>query len=517
MYHVEFSQSTTSQRQEAPEIMMNLTQLQVPEDILRVQAIEKRGNIIIYQVITRDGNFSTCQVDLGSSPTVINRTTDTLKKAISDTLADLSEMESSQIEMDAYHEDINRQLVVLNKTLYTLQTAALKKKRQNSVDFSLNIVPFIKYASITSQPQACLQIRIHTKLDLNWTDWHLNIDISSQRTTKQESDTYALNESDYSIGKTFLLPLVGFEHDHDDDTGNVQTWERDLELDQVQCPFPLDIYVSLSMNMNTNMAIEKDSSMPEYLPASNNASNSCTSFLVTFMVVDHLHFAKPLSNSRKKQLKQNGLKDVTAQLLQSWKCSTDIPGMNSTDLKHNILNYETSNIRLRFVAPANADDLFRNILSTLLSEGKSSDEVERLIDDAEHAYLSLGSHPLFPATITLSKVSVKPNQDLHVNIQLCSLSALVLAKIETSLLSRLQPYAMDDDGDNTGANLNMQDSSAYYQTHRLLENQLVSLEKCYQQEDTDNDDEIWQKFKTTWDTIRQLQNDTWLCIHDFSI
>ncbi|CAO3590537.1 unnamed protein product [Absidia cylindrospora] len=516
MYHVEFSLSGASQHQETPEIMMHLTQLQAPEDILCVQAIEKRGNTIIYQVITRNGNFSTCQVDLGSSPIVINRTTDTLKKAIADTLAELSEMESSQIGMDAYHEDINRQLVILNKTLYTLQNASLKKKRHNSVDFSLDIVPFTKYASITGQPQACLRIRIHTKLDLNWTDWHLNIDISSQCTTKQESDTYALNKSDYAIGKTFLLPLVGFEHDYDD-TGIVQTWERDLELDQVQCLLPLDIFVSLSMNMNTNMVIEKDSPIPQYLPTTDNASNSCTSFLVTFMVVDHLHFAMPLSTSRIKQLKKNGLKDVTTQLLQSWKCSTDISGMNSKDLRHNILNYETSNIRLRFVAPANADELYRNLLSTLLSEGKSSDEVKRLIDDAEHAYLSLGAHPLFPATITLSKVSAKPDQDLHVNIQLCSLSGFVLVKVERSLLSRLQPYTTDDDGDDIGANLNMQDSSAYYRTHRLLEDHLISLEKCYQQEDTDNDDDIWQKFKTAWDTIRQIQNDTWLCIHDFSI
>jgi hypothetical protein len=39
-----------------------------------------------------------------SSPVTVTRSPDRLKKAIHDTLAELSELESNQTKMDAYHE-----------------------------------------------------------------------------------------------------------------------------------------------------------------------------------------------------------------------------------------------------------------------------------------------------------------------------------------------------------------------------------------------------------------------------
>ncbi|KAI8341302.1 hypothetical protein BC941DRAFT_204721 [Chlamydoabsidia padenii] len=271
LYLIEFRQSTTQVHQKKADIVLTLTQLQSSEDIYSIQYIKKHQQVITYQVISSTGQFTTCKVDLGSSPVLVTRTPHSLKKSINNTLAELNELESSQINMDVYHEDINHQLISLNRILHTLQNASLKKKKSNSGEFDFKIVPVVKRAPITGQPQPCLRLTIQTKLLLDWTDWYLNIDMEHQRTTKQESDSYALDRPEYMVGKSILLPLNGFEHD-EDATGAIQTWERDLELDPQQHPLPLNINVSICMNMDTSRAIDKDTPILEHLPISNNAS-----------------------------------------------------------------------------------------------------------------------------------------------------------------------------------------------------------------------------------------------------
>ncbi|KAI8341303.1 hypothetical protein BC941DRAFT_204703 [Chlamydoabsidia padenii] len=214
---------------------------------------------------------------------------------------------------------------------------------------------------------------------------------------------------------------------------------------------------------------------------------------------------------------------------QSWEYSSTnkLLKMDNKTL-YNLPRYETSNIRLRFVAPTNIDTSYRSIMPTLLSEGKTSDEVRNLIDDAEHAYLILATHPMDPVAIAMSKVDGigPPGIDLYVNIQLRCLNTLVLIKIEEALLSRIQPYTKsdDDDGginaDEHNRSSNNIDSTTFYKTYQQLEGQLDSLEKHYQRhhqgKEADRDD-IWHSLQATWDLSRKVHHDRWLSLYDFNV
>ncbi|KAI8089910.1 uncharacterized protein BX664DRAFT_144337 [Halteromyces radiatus] len=519
LYKVNFTQTITKGPPKKQDVTMDLILLQSPNDIYQLQSVKQHQNILTYQAISKNGNLSSVQVDFDSSPITITRSSDELKKAIENTLTELSQMETNQNILDAYHEQINQQLMLMNKTLYTLQNSNLKKKKNHGSceDFDLDIQPLVRSAPFTGHQQLFLRVQIRTKLLLNWTSWQLNIDICHQPTLMEESNAQSSGTSEYSLGKSFYIPLDTMENEEDNVGGIIQIWERDIELDARHCILPLNVNTSLTMNMGSLEKLDEDENVPflEYLPSSSNATNSGITFHVSFTTLDHLHFATPLSSFRLKKLKQSSIKDVTKYMQSKLKESRsgNLYVLNDK-IPLDTIYLEHSTVQLRFVTPENNDDLYRSILMTLLSEGKSREDICRIIDNAESAYFTLATHPTYPVAITLSKVPGPIKEDLYVIIQIQCINPLVLVQIEASLLSRLQPYILEEKDDE----LQKQHTTSSYQIQQQLDDKLASLQTLYRKQyQTGSQTRLMEELQATLDISRQLQNDTWLPIHNFSI
>ncbi|CAO3611829.1 unnamed protein product [Cunninghamella echinulata] len=507
LYYIEFKlQSDLSNKSE---IILSLTQLQAPKNICKIQSIKKEQNVILYQILDRDGHMSTYELNLLDTPITVNQSCDELKSAINDILTQLSEQESRQNNLNAYHEKLNNRLISMNKTLYAIQNMSLKRDSSGSIsdDFQFNIKPFVRTEPLTGEYQLFLHIELKAKIGLNWNEWSLNIDISHQRSLLQEYNSSVLNKSESVNGTTFILPLYDFETT--EESSVIQIWERDIKIDPVNTPLPLDIIISLVMSVDTPTITEDNLLNLEYLPIGKNAQNNDVNFTVSFMNINVLHFTIPLSTINIKQLKQKGIKYMSNKIRSKRQKSIK---SETIRLMENIFDNSHTTIHLCFVSqPENHDGLYRTILSVLLSEGKSSEDITKIIDDAEHAFFSLATDPLDIITITLIKVPKDTDKKLYVDLQIKSTNPLVQLKVEAALLSILQNYITDENDKAI-----IEDTKSFYQELQNFEMSLNVLESSFQDISDLNNSNIWEKLKTTLGFLQRTQDHIRFTIHQFN-
>ncbi|KAI9303083.1 hypothetical protein BJ944DRAFT_268953 [Cunninghamella echinulata] len=178
----------------------------------------------------------------------------------------------------------------------------------------------------------------------------------------------------------------------------------------------------------------------------------------------------------------------------------------------NIFDNNYASIRLCFVTlPENHEELYRTILSVLLSEGKSSEDITKIIDDAEHAFFTIATDPLDITAITLIKVPRDTDKKLYVDLQIKSTSPLVQVKVEAALLSILQNYITDENDKAI-----IEDTKPFYQELQNFEMSLNVLESSFQDISDQNNSNIWERLKTTLKSLQRTQEHIRFTIHQFN-
>ncbi|CAO3677430.1 unnamed protein product [Rhizopus stolonifer] len=377
-----------------------------------------------------------------------------IRALIKDALEELAFSENDLKKIEEDEQNLNQKLTSVNRTLYALQSIHSKRKRNicNSLEdtgFEFAVCPVVKTASLANtclQPMSYLRVHIKTFKFLQLEQWYLMLDMFSQ------SD---------KAGETRMLPIVGFESHYEQGIERYTVWERDIPMNSIQLP--------LKVTCNLVMMSEEPLRFP-----------------VTEMIIDDLHFAIPCSDDTIQGIQRKGLDDISNELHESYRLQMllDKTGKypfarflqkhSSKQITKKLFYNKSIHIRCS-IDPSLTDEQYRSILPSLLNEGRTVDEIKRIMLNAEHAYFTLASFPASPIVLKLSKTSMN---ELDITIQCAHPPALF--KTEASLVSRLFHYYIKDESQSTLLNEKL----------ISLEDSIIELQETYQQDkmEIDNDD-----------------------------
>lgn len=226
------------------------------------------------------------------TPISIANNPDAISDLIQISLAELASRESELKRLDCAEQELSRQLISTNKTLYALQS--IQHKRTPGVCHSLKSTGFEftmraltraeSIANCNLHSTAYIRIKIQTSRFLELENWELELGFFPRH-------------DGFSMTRT--VPVMGFEPNYEYGIERASMWERDFELDLEKVKLPIQVSATLIMSIDGNQTAP-------------------LRFPVAKIDLDDLHFAIPCSPDLLTTIERRGLEQVSQRLMDSY-------------------------------------------------------------------------------------------------------------------------------------------------------------------------------------------------------
>ncbi|KAI8877831.1 hypothetical protein K501DRAFT_197267, partial [Backusella circina FSU 941] len=447
--------------------------LQGATDICHLRAFDSKH----IDTLCKDGTYS--RIKYNSKRSSLKDDPEALSIVLKDTLREMELCEESIKALESTENELTEKLASVNKTLYAIRSISQKRKIGvcNSLEttgFELTVVPVTKSNSIansTALSSAFLRVTIKTMGFLKLESWELKLDLFPYI-------PYMVNKKSYSErGHTMMVSIQGFESQYENGAEKYLMWERDIPIDLNTHRLPLTVAASLTMD--------------------STADQNMLLFPVSEMILDDLHFAMACTENMR-------LSDRTNQypLERMLKEKTEV---NSITRSYPF-DYKRGVIRI-LVDSQMSQETYRCILSKLLNDGRTVQDIQQIIYDAEKAYYILAAFPASPIVLSLSRLS-----DTELELRFECHNPIALFKNEASLLIRLYFISLGNrDQDIQNAEL--------LEELRSLEETIVSLQDQYhdssKQGSPETDTLLWENLKKAVEKMVDLHKELPSCYIEF--
>ncbi|KAI9357165.1 hypothetical protein BD770DRAFT_97830 [Pilaira anomala] len=434
-------------------------------------------------------------VSIANDPEGIRQLT---KEALDD--LKLSELELK--ELDRQEQKMSQRLASTNRTLYALQGIHKRRKQPGTchslenTGFEFTMRPVIKSESLANasfHASSYLRLCIKTTGFLGLEDWEIELDL---RPYESSSTSVVV------VGETRTLPVMGFETIYENGIERYSAWERDIELDLEKVKLPLEVSVCLTMG------IEHDA--------------PSLRFPVSKMVIDDLHFAIPCSADFITTVHRRGLEQVSHKLMKAYHKQVLYDKSNrypfarllrsksSSDLTLFKSLFDYKNVHIRCLVDLHiTNEGYQSILSRILNEGRTMDEMKSLLISAEQVLFTLAAFPGCPVIIELSRVS---STVIDFNIQ--CVYAPALFKVEAALLSRLLDQFIQVPSEPSDEKEGLKYAN-FLKRMKVLEQSILNLQDDYQEkkdkmeidEEPGAADSLFKQLKSSVDLLLEIYNE----------
>ncbi|KAI7889970.1 uncharacterized protein EV154DRAFT_266772 [Mucor mucedo] len=413
-----------------------------------------------------NGNVQMMTYEYDPTPVSIANNPDAISDLIQISLADLTSKESELKRLDCAEQELSRRLVSTNRTLYALQS--IQQKRTPGVCHSLETTGFEFTMRAITKPEsiancssslystAYLRIKIQTSRFLELENWDLELGFFPRH-------------DGYSTTRT--VSVMGFEPTYENGIERASMWERDFELDLEKVKLPIQVSATLIMSVDENQT------PPLRFP-------------IAKMNLDDLHLVMPCSPDILTTIQRRGLEQVSQRLIDSYHKQKlfDKSGRypfarlfrskssSPDEMLSPFIKFKEIHIRC-LVDLHMTDQSYRMILSSVLNEGRTMDDMKRILQSAEQALFTLAAFPACPIIMKLSRVS-----STIIDFSIQCIFPPALFKAEAALLSRLfdkfiQPPVLESH------------SGAFLKKMGLLEDSIFSAQEKYQSDEMEIDDD----------------------------
>ncbi|CDS09208.1 hypothetical protein LRAMOSA10568 [Lichtheimia ramosa] len=442
---VHFIELTYTGQQEPDSVVLKSTRLNTLQDIKHIHDIRHEASTYELLLIKDNSQLIHASCDFGSRIEA-KHDPELLQQTISTILDELSDYEKAKKQVDSHVELLNERLIAMNRVIYGLQRIKSQKTRlqlesdDDSSPFQCDLQPIIVPHSKRPfvKPAACLRLRIRTLIPMDWSQWNLHVNICHQRTLLRQVTTPCTQQQDSVAGTTLTVPLAGLTDNH--------VWEQDIPVDIANLCLPLSISMQLSTHLNFSIPPIHNAHEPA------EGMTKQFTFPLSDLDLDDLHFISPCTDAAIKMLKRSGVPGATNRLCEQHAISKTLDNCNQYPLarledqsfkKPTMDRYETAS--LRFLVEARdgttPEETWNHILESFLSEARTRNELDKIMDTPQQAFFTLLSHPEYPVRLHLTKVSLSP---LCITIHIQCQNPVVVLKVESSLLTRSRDMIIDN-------------------------------------------------------------------------
>ncbi|KAJ8652089.1 hypothetical protein O0I10_012320 [Lichtheimia ornata] len=497
---VHFIEFTYSSQQEPDNIVLKSTRLNTLQDITHIHDIHHEASTYQLLLVKDNSQLIQASCDFGARIEA-KQDSELLEQTISNILDELSDYEKAKKEMDSHVELLNERLIAMNRIIYGLQRIKGQKTRlqlekdDDSSPFQCDLQPIIVPDSrrLFMKSAACLRLRIRALIPMDWSQWSLHVNMCHQRTSLRQVTTPCTQEQDSVDGTTLIVPLAGLTDHH--------VWEQDIPVDIASLRLPLSVSMHLSTHLNLSIPpIHNAHESSQADSQSNREMTKQFTFPLSDFDLDDLHFISPCTDDALKMLKRSGVPGATARLCEQQAIRKTLDNSNQYPLarlegpsfdKLTMDKYESASLRF-LVKPRNdstVDETCNHILETFLSEARSRNELDKILDTPHQAFFTLLSYPEYPVSLRLSRDSSSP---ISITIHIHCLNPVVMLKVESSLLARSREFMVDNE--DTDALLDQAQHAFVIAAQDLEEKFRVG----YPQH------EFWNSLKTTMIQLRKI-------------
>ncbi|KAG2232927.1 hypothetical protein INT48_006181 [Thamnidium elegans] len=484
--------SNISIQSEEPTMLLKQFNIQGP-----IHAVEKSNKVILIKRLrmtnrtdnifdslsNQHENIQLNTFVLDSAPTSIENDPQAIIQLTNEALDDFKLSELDLKYLDQQEQNLSQKLSTTNQTLYALQTMDKRRKPGtfHSLDtsgFELTICPITRSESIANhslQSTCYLRTRIKTSRFLQLEDWYLELDLFRHKQSK------------CLLGETKTVPVMAFETIYQNGIERYSVWQRDIQLDLERLTLPIQVSVYLTM------------SVEEHTPA--------IRFPVSNLVIDDLHFMISCSPDFIKTIQIRGLDQVSNKLMYAYckqilcdkttrypfarllktKSLTDLPLFKS------LFDYKSVHIRC-LIDLHTTDKTYKSILSSILNEGKTMDEMKSILLHAEQALFTIAAFPACPVIIELTRVS-----STMIDFCIQCVYSPALFRVEASFISRLLDHFIQIPSDKTTS----LKYATFLKTMKSLEHSILELQETYQLSQNNN---LVNQLKTSIDLLFDIYN-----------
>ncbi|KAF7732760.1 hypothetical protein EC973_000032 [Apophysomyces ossiformis] len=356
-----------------------------------------------------------------------------LKVSIEETLKKLSQYEEMQKQLETQHETLNSQLVAINQIIYALQSAKGPDNTTLSDMIYCELQPVVVDDTMTYITSATAMIKIHiaSQWSIHWDEWQVHVDVVEQRGLAQETLSLDAGKEDTSKGTTFNFSLSGLDRDCN--------WKKLFALDLKKTRLPVDVMVSVSATIpsSTTQQEEDQFVFPIFHAMLDDLHfiKPCSASMQAD--INLLHFARPLRMAQESVFKR---KRLATHNRRPVPCSgSDGNGKNKQgawmDLSDTAIQFDLANKKVLWT------EAYRSILSSLLQEGRTSEEMKSILQSAEKAVFILAAYPQFPVVVTIARDDAISTR---VHLKITSQNTYVLLKVQSAILGRLESRMVSD-------------------------------------------------------------------------
>ncbi|KAI9272245.1 hypothetical protein EDC94DRAFT_595841 [Helicostylum pulchrum] len=459
------------------------TPVQNHNNLLKRLRMANQTNNIFDSLSNQHGNIQLKTFILDSAPTSIKNDPQAIIQLTNEALDDLKLSELDLKYLDRQEQNLSQRLSTTNQTLYALQTMDKRRKPGtfhllDTSGFELSIRPITTSASIANhslQSTCYLRTCIKTSRFLQLEDWHLELDL------------FRHTQSKCLLGETKTVPVMAFETIYQNGIERYSAWQRDIQLDLESLTLPIKVSVYLTMSVD------------EHAPS--------IRFPVSNLAIDDLHFMIPCSPDFIKTIQIRGLDQVSNKLMRAYckqilydkttrypfarllktKSLTDLPLFKS------LFDYKSVHVQC-LIDLHTTDQTYQSILSSILSEGKTIDEMNSILLSAEQALFTIAAFPACPIIIELTRVS-----STVIDFCIQCVYSPALFRVEASFISRLLDQFIQIPSDKTTS----VKYATFLKTMKSLEHSILELQETYQSSQNNN---LVNQLKTSIDLLFDIYN-----------
>ncbi|KAI7876098.1 hypothetical protein K492DRAFT_239956 [Lichtheimia hyalospora FSU 10163] len=501
---VHFIEFTYISQQEPDNVVLKSTRLNALQDITHIHDIQHAASTYQLLLVKDNSQLMLASCDFGSRIEA-KHDPELLQHTISNILNELSDYETAKKEVDNHVQLLNERLIAMNRTIYGLQRIKGQKTKlqletdDDSSPFQCDLQPIIIPSSMRpfTRSASCLRLRLRALIPMDWSQWSLHVNICHQSTLLRQVTSSCTQQQDSVDGTTLIVPLAGL-------TDN-PVWEQHIPVDIANLGLPLSVSMQLSTHLN--LSIPPIHHAHESSQADSQMNKEMTkqfTFPLSDLDLDDLHFISPCTDAALRMLKRSDIPGATSRLCEQHVLRKTLDNCNQHPLarlegptsgKPAMEKYETASLRflVKDRIGRTAEETCNHILETLLSEARTRNELDKIMDTPNQAFFTLLSYPEYPIRLHISKDSLS-QACITMNIH-CQ-NPVVMLKVESSLLVRSREFIVDNKDTDTLLD----------QAQHAFVKAALDLEEKFR---TDYPQpEFWNSLKTTMIHLRKIYNDT---------